>query len=153
MGLAERVIMPVTKSNPRERNRPMAPPKVFTLEEASALMEPVRRIVRQIQTDKGRADEGRVAYEKLDEAHARGNGYDMKREILATQIIDNMKAVQAGFNRLKEIGCELKDIEMGLIDFPSIRDGKLINLCWMIDEEHIAYWHTLDKGFASRQPL
>ena len=131
----------------------MAPPKVFTLAEATSLMEPVRRIVRQIQADKQKANEGRVAYEQLDEAHARGNGYDMKREILATQIIDHMKAVQGGFNRLKELGCELKDIEMGLIDFPSMRDGKLINLCWMIDEESIAYWHTLDTGFASRKPL
>jgi hypothetical protein len=131
----------------------MAPSKVFTLEEATALMENIRQIVRQIQADKRRADEGRVAYEQLDAAHARGNGYDMKREILATQIIDSMKAVQAGFNRLKEIGCEIKDIEMGLIDFPSMRDGRVINLCWMIDEERIAYWHTLDTGFASRKPL
>jgi hypothetical protein len=131
----------------------MAPPKVFTLEEASSLMGQVRGIVLQIQADKHRADEAREGYEQLDTARARGNGYDMKREVLATQIIDRMKAVQAGFNRLKEIGCDLKDIEMGLIDFPSIRDGRLVNLCWMIDEEHIGYWHSMDSGFASRQPL
>ncbi len=131
----------------------MAPPKVFTLEEASSLMGQVREIVRQIQADKHRADEGREGYEQLDTARARGNGYDMKREVLATQIIDHMKAVQAGFNRLKEIGCELKDIEMGLVDFPSIRDGRLINLCWMIDEDRIGYWHSMDTGFASRQSL
>lgn len=131
----------------------MAPPKVFTLDEASSLMGQVRTIVRQIQADKHRADEAREGYEQLDAAHARGNGYDMKREVLATQIIDHMKAVQAGFNRLKEVGCDLKDIEMGLIDFPSIRDGKLVNLCWMIDEERIGYWHSMDTGFASRQPL
>lgn len=131
----------------------MAPPKVFTLEEASSLMGQVRGIVQQIQADKHRADEAREGYEQLDAAHARGNGYDMKREALATQIIDHMKAVQAGFNRLKEIGCDLKDIEMGLIDFPSIREGKLVNLCWMIQEERIGYWHSMDTGFASRQPL
>lgn len=131
----------------------MAPPKVFTLEEATSLMGQVRQVVRQIQADKHRADEAREAYEQLDAAHARGNGYDMKREVMATKIIDHMKAVQAGFNRLKEIGCDLKDIEMGLIDFPSIRDGRLVNLCWVIDEERIGYWHSMDTGFASRQPL
>jgi hypothetical protein len=131
----------------------MALPKIFTLEEATSQMVVVRECVRQIQADKHRADEAREAYEELDTAHARGNGYDMKREVLATQIIDNMKAIQAGFGKLKEIGCELKDIEMGLIDFPSIRDGQLINLCWMIDEETIGFWHSLDSGFASRRPL
>lgn len=131
----------------------MAPPKIFTLEEATSLMPKVREIVQQIQSDKHRADESREAYQQLDAAHARGNGYDMKREILASQIIDNMKSVQAGFLKLKDIGCELKDIEMGLIDFPSLRNGQLINLCWMIDEDEIGFWHTMDTGFASRRPL
>ncbi|MDB5081885.1 MAG: hypothetical protein JWP00_3809 [Chloroflexi bacterium] len=131
----------------------MASPKIFTLEEATSLLPVVREIVREIQAHKHRADEAREAYEQFDEAHARGNGYDMKREIMASQIMDQMKAVQAGFVQLQEIGCELKDIEMGLIDFPSIRNGQLINLCWMIDEESIGYWHSLDSGFASRKPL
>lgn len=131
----------------------MAPPKIFTLAEATALLSQVREHVQQIQAHKHRADESREAYEQLDAAHARGNGYDMKREILANQIIDSMKGVQAGFVKLKEIGCELKDIEMGLIDFPSIRHGQLINLCWVIDEDEIGFWHSLDSGFANRRPL
>ncbi len=131
----------------------MAPPKIFTLEEATSLMPQVREHVQQIQAHKHRADESREAYEQLDAAHARGNGYDMQREILANQIIDSMKSVQAGFLKLRDIGCELKDIEMGLIDFPSIHNGQLINLCWMIDEDEIGFWHSLDSGFASRKPL
>ena len=127
--------------------------RLFTLDEASALLPRVREIVKNMQTAKHEADTAREEFEKLDAAHARGNGYDMKREQLATKIVDYMRSVRQDLETLQEIGCELKDLEMGLIDFPSQRAGQVINLCWKIDEEKIGYWHSLDTGFGSRQPL
>ncbi len=54
---------------------------------------------------------------------------------------------------LDSFGCELKDPDIGLIDFLSMRNGREIYLCWMLGEERINFWHYLHTGFAGRQPL
>lgn len=50
-------------------------------------------------------------------------------------------------------GCELKDLDAGLVDFPHHRDGQIVFLCWKRGEARIEYWHDLESGFAGRQPL
>jgi len=55
--------------------------------------------------------------------------------------------------RVQSYGCQLKDMEMGLIDFPAIRDGREVYLCWKLGEEQIGYWHDVEAGYAGRQPL
>jgi hypothetical protein len=69
------------------------------------------------------------------------------------------KALEA-MNSLKEIvaeidalGIEVKDVNRGLVDFPSLRDGEVVYLCWFFGEQEVAYWHTTESGFAGRQPL
>jgi hypothetical protein len=54
---------------------------------------------------------------------------------------------------LRQIGCELKGVEQGLIDFPALREGRVVYLCWQYDEPEVAFWHEVDAGFAGRQPL
>jgi hypothetical protein len=56
-------------------------------------------------------------------------------------------------SELDGIGVQLKRIDDGLVDFPSERDGRVVNLCWRLGEDTIAWWHELDAGFAGRQPL
>jgi hypothetical protein len=56
-------------------------------------------------------------------------------------------------DELSEIGCELKDYQMGLIDFVGRHEGRDIYLCWKLGEESITHWHELDSGFAGRQPV
>jgi len=51
------------------------------------------------------------------------------------------------------MGIELKDPELGLVDFRSIREGREVYLCWQLGEEHLSFWHEIDTGFAGRQPL
>ncbi|HSP54867.1 MAG TPA: DUF2203 domain-containing protein, partial [Dehalococcoidia bacterium] len=55
--------------------------------------------------------------------------------------------------RVNDMGCELKDLDRGLVDFRSIIGDQEIYLCWMLGEEHITHWHDLDAGFAGRRPL
>ncbi len=117
------------------------------------MLPQVRQIVQDLQAAKQQADDARREYEHLDATHARGNGYEMRREILATKIIEEMKVVRQQLEAIQKIGCEIKDIKMGLIDFQSMREGRVVNLCWKISEETIGYWHSLDTGFASRRPL
>jgi len=56
-------------------------------------------------------------------------------------------------SRIETYGCVVKDIDLGLIDFPSTREGEPISLCWKADESHVAWWHANDEGFAQRKPL
>ena len=54
---------------------------------------------------------------------------------------------------LAALGVQVKDLDTGLVDFPSWRDGEEVLLCWRLGEDEVAWWHTLDGGFAGRQPL
>jgi len=55
--------------------------------------------------------------------------------------------------QIQEMGCEIKDLEMGLIDFPSLRDGEEVYLCWKFGEKRIRFYHGIHEGFAGRKPL
>jgi len=61
--------------------------------------------------------------------------------------------IREAINRIQETGCVLKDLDEGLVDFPSMRDGREVYLCWKLGEERIGYWHSMDEGFAGRRPL
>jgi hypothetical protein len=54
---------------------------------------------------------------------------------------------------LEAVDVVLRDVERGLVDFPSLRDGEEVYLCWLIDEQEIGFWHEPDAGFAGRRPL
>ncbi len=57
-------------------------------------------------------------------------------------------------NELDALGVQIKDYSRGLIDFPSLRDGRVVLLCWQLGEgDHLEWWHDVDTGFAGRQPL
>jgi hypothetical protein len=55
--------------------------------------------------------------------------------------------------RIQETGVLVKDIDVGLVDFPSLLEGEEIYLCWKLGEDHIAFWHGIDEGFTGRKPL
>lgn len=56
-------------------------------------------------------------------------------------------------NRIEAYGCVVKDIDLGLLDFPSIREGRPIYLCWKAGEAQLTHWHGTDESFADRKPL
>ncbi len=56
-------------------------------------------------------------------------------------------------NKIQETGCIVKDLELGLVDFPSLLEGEEVYLCWKLGEERIGYWHGIHEGFAGRKPL
>ena len=55
--------------------------------------------------------------------------------------------------KIESAGCEIKGIREGLVDFPSLREGREVYLCWRMPEKEIRFWHDLDSGFAGRQPI
>jgi hypothetical protein len=56
-------------------------------------------------------------------------------------------------DEIQQTGCVIKDLEMGLVDFPSRRGGAEVYLCWKLGEARIGYWHGIEEGFAGRRPL
>lgn len=56
-------------------------------------------------------------------------------------------------DQIQQTGCVVKDLETGLVDFPSLRGGEEVYLCWKLGEERIGYWHGIEEGFAGRKPL
>jgi hypothetical protein len=61
--------------------------------------------------------------------------------------------VQEGLQHVMELGGVTKDVDLGLVDFPHMRDGRVVNLCWKFGEREIRFWHGMDEGYASRKPL
>jgi hypothetical protein len=129
--------------------------KHFTRAEAEALLprvEPLlldlQRLARElVQTLEAMA----VLQEKM-----RGNGHAHVGEYgrLHERSEELRAEAEAHAGELGELGIELKDIESGLIDFPALREGRTVYLCWRLGEgERIHWWHELDAGFAGRQPL
>ena len=62
-------------------------------------------------------------------------------------------AATLGFEHLEELDLLVRDLEAGLIDFPALRDGREVYLCWQVDEHEVGHWHTAEAGYPSRFPL
>ena len=64
-----------------------------------------------------------------------------------------MKKLEGEVQKLEEMGCVLRDISTGLVDFPAVRLGERVWLCWKLGEEHVGFWHTRHEGFGGRKPV
>lgn len=63
------------------------------------------------------------------------------------------EAAIACVERLEELGVAVKDLDLGLLDFPAERDGSEVLLCWHVGEDSVAFWHGVDEGYAGRKPI
>jgi len=61
--------------------------------------------------------------------------------------------LQQAVDKIQETGCVVKDLDMGLVDFPSLREGEEVYLCWKLGEQRIEFWHGIHEGYAGRKPL
>jgi hypothetical protein len=122
--------------------------KLFTLEEANTLLPQLRRLFAGIKAE--RAVLQRFAPEaKRAHKHANEGGGTEIGGRYATALFTVMDQMQTIHN----LGVEVKDIERGLCDFPALREGRVVYLCWLLGEDRIEWWHDLEAGFAGRQPL
>jgi hypothetical protein len=126
-------------------------PKTFTLDEANALLPRLRPLVTEMRELKTKLDGMQD-----DVAKARGvaSGNGNVRDRSALQRAEEMTArLTELMEQVNDLGCEIKGIDEGLIDFPAERDGQPVYLCWRLGEDVIAFFHGIDSGFAGRQPL
>jgi hypothetical protein len=128
-----------------------APSRRYTIEEANALIPQVRAVILQLAVEQRRLDEAHAAVLR----HLEGNGDPRstseaeRLEQRATEIADGMRTL---LGILEEMGVQLRDVGMGLVDFPAERDGEAVWLCWRLADPAVAFWHGTDEGYASRKP-
>jgi hypothetical protein len=129
-------------------------PRIFTADEANALLPRLSDLLLQMQESKDKHDrlEEKAAQYELK---ASSNGNVIEKELNETrqELAQAATALKSLVERAQEMGCEVKDIDQGLVDFRAQRDGRVVYLCWKLGEPQISWWHELDSGFAGRQPL
>jgi hypothetical protein len=124
--------------------------KLFTVEEANSLLPSVRPIVRSIQQAHRRVAGFQTAARQAAEGAESGGGGFHDGPRYARLLV----ALSTSAGQLESLGIQLKDYHQGLIDFPSMRDGRVVLLCWKADEgDQVEWWHDVEAGFAGRQPL
>ena len=122
--------------------------KYFTPEEANRVLPEVRHLVAQIMQAREAIVQAQPELWPVLEKSI-GNGGSKK----AGELLHEFKQVEQGVLGLQEIGCVLKDMSIGLVDFPALRENREILLCWKYDETAVMFWHDLQSGYQGRQPL
>ncbi|HKG78026.1 MAG TPA: DUF2203 domain-containing protein [Pyrinomonadaceae bacterium] len=124
--------------------------KVFTIQEANALLPNVRTIVTKIQRAHRKLAYFRDDAKKAAEAADQGGGGVANGVAYAAALTE----LTLQISELEALGVQLKDFERGLVDFPSLREGRVVLLCWQLGEgDELEWWHDVDAGFAGRTPL
>ncbi|HEX8559894.1 MAG TPA: DUF2203 domain-containing protein [Pyrinomonadaceae bacterium] len=124
--------------------------KLFTVEDANSLLPTVRGIVRRIQRAYRRVSAAQAAARAAAEGAARGGGGMQGGPDYVLALTDLAEAS----GELEALGVQMKDYERGLIDFPTMREGRVVLLCWQMGEgDTLEWWHDLEAGFAGRRPL
>ncbi len=122
--------------------------KIFTIEMAQRALPLVRRIVIDVVRQYLMLIDVQKGYQELLR-HGPSEALEAAR--------DRRQEVAHRLSELTEeldlIGCELKDYEVGLVDFPAVMDGRQVYLCWKLGEETIDYWHEVLEGAAGRRLL
>jgi len=128
-----------------QRSGARRPMKRFSLRQANGTLPLVGRIVGDVVSKHEQAIKLQAELESTKNLQ--------QQATLQEKIEDCVDRLQELSDELSEVGCELKDYQLGLIDFVGRHDGRDVHLCWKLGEDRINYWHEIDAGFAGRQPV
>ena len=127
----------------------------FTPEEANALLEQVRPVAESLVAHRRAFTVAAARRARLTQRIS-GNGGDFDPQEpseLDEQLQREAEAVARSVEKLQGLGVLVKDLDRGLVDFPALRHGEEVLLCWQVGEGEVAFWHGLEEGFAGRKPL
>src|SRR5512139_3462885 len=120
----------------------------FTLDEANGMLPAIRPLVEKIlQISHELAEKQTDLWRAVEKGSGNGGNPAASRATVEFKRLDEL------VRQIQETGALLKDLNSGLVDFPSLREGQQVYLCWKYNEPEIRYWHYLDAGFAGRQPI
>lgn len=123
-------------------------PKYYTPAEANNLLEIVRPMVGDLMKigERIRSHQPEI-WAAVEKSAGNGGNPELSR------LLPDFDRLDAILHQLQDMGIQVKDLATGLIDFPALRDGRAVYLCWKYGEGSIQFWHEIDAGFAGRQPI
>ncbi len=131
-------------------------PRRFTVEEAGRLLPQVGRLLQRAVALKAEFDEAEGEIQAFADRVSKSGGMVVDRQ----RILGSRSRREGAVRQLREVieeiqgfGCVIKDLDSGLLDFPSLFRGTEVYLCWKLGEPAIEYWHGLEEGFRGRKPI
>lgn len=130
------------------------PVRLFTVDEANALIPMLVPVLEEIRSVYQRI---RGAAETVSEFERRagGNGHGAHAEVFAPE--NDLRAIHKDLadrvEYLHAMGVQLKDVEHGVVDFPTRMGDRHVLLCWRLGEDRVGFWHEIETGFSGRRPL
>jgi hypothetical protein len=122
--------------------------RLFTVDEANALLPKLKELLEDLAAHRDALREKAPHMEPILRSSVANGGGRIGSEY-GVEAYNLYLAVE----RIREVGVVLKDLDMGLLDFPHEREGRVVFLCWHPPEERVAFWHEIEAGYAGRQPL
>ncbi|HEV2960394.1 MAG TPA: DUF2203 domain-containing protein [Candidatus Angelobacter sp.] len=134
----------------------MAKMKTFTLPEAQRLLPVLKSLLKRAMDGKQVIEQVEKELQELNHRILLSGGLFVDIPRVARRRAERDKAIQNTKDAMAEveaIGVQIKDLDMGLLDFPCIVDDQVVLLCWKYGEEKIEFWHGLEEGFRGRKPI
>src|SRR6185295_1710025 len=124
------------------------PERIFTFSEATGLLPRLRPILEEVADEWNRVKGLNPQIQKArDKAQFDGGSF------YGAEYIETVTRLVTLLQRIREMGVVLKDVDKGLCDFPYMKNGRVVYLCWHLGEEAIHFWHDIETGFGGREPL
>jgi len=122
--------------------------RTFTLAEAKSLLPQLEEKLLAVKTEKEVLvrSHGEI---KRASANAQANG----GSVVGPRYIRALERISDSVETIQEMGVLVKDLDIGLCDFPYLYDGRVVYLCWKLGESEIRFWHEVEDGYAGRQPI
>jgi hypothetical protein len=134
----------------------MSKMKTFTLEEAQSLLPVLKSLLNRAIHGKKVMEETAKEFEDLKHRILLSGGLFVDIVHAARRRAELDKAIQEAKDAMAEIdaiGVQVKDLDIGLLDFPCVVDDEIVLLCWKSGEEKIEFWHGIEEGFRGRKPI
>lgn len=126
---------------------------LFTVDEANQVLPLVRSIVRDVVEDFRHLRNAGRERRALEVESAGSRSAERHIEALKDKVSGYSARIEGYLRELSDLGLEVRDLELGLVDFPSLIDGEPAYLSWRMGEERVSWWHPADKGFSDRAPV
>jgi hypothetical protein len=131
----------------------VAQARIFTLEEAERTLPLLRRILTDLRTEYRVWQEALGDYELLSGGVRVDDEESEDLQAARRAVTQSADRITEYLEEIEAIGCLFKGFDAGLVDFYTLREDRLVFLCWRVEESHITHWHEVDAGYAGRQPI